>query len=136
MIATNVSSLNPGGIEISQSNVWCPLIWKALHYNGYNVNPECLKVELIDSNNEILCLNQNTKYDLFNNFAIDLANLPGWPEYAANILLNDNYNYNSNDNNFESDIVRNKTFIYTNMINGNIKKYKNDHKKYKKNANR
>ena len=124
-IATKVSYLNPNGTSVTQSNVWNPLIWKALNYYGYDVKPECVKVELKDSD-----------YEIFNKFVIELANLPGWAEYAANILLNDNSNYKSNDNNFDSDIVKIKTFEYTNMVNENIEKYKNDHKKYKKNANR
>ena len=125
MIASNVSSLNPDGLENTQSNVWVPLIWKALNYYGYDVKSECLKVELKDSD-----------YEIFNKFVIELANLPGWAEYAANILLNDNNNYKSNDNDFESDIVKTKTIEYTNMVNDNIEKYKKDHEKYKMNTYR
>jgi hypothetical protein len=126
-IATKVSELNPDKRKGStQSNVWNPLIWKALNYYGYDVKPECLKVILIN----------NKDYEEFNKLVIELANLSGWAEYAANILLNDDDTYSSNDNNFESDIVKRKTIEYTAMDTQNHDKYKmnsykNKYLKYK-----
>lgn len=39
-IANKVSLVNPKGTKVIQSNVWCPLIWKALLESGYNVLKE------------------------------------------------------------------------------------------------
>ena len=125
-IATKVSYLNPNGISVTQSNVWNPLIWKALNYYGYDVKPDCLKVKL----------NDNASYEQFNELVIELAKISGWAEYAANILLKDDDTYDSNANDFDSPVVKAKTERYTGMDSENherykMSSYKNKYLKYK-----
>jgi hypothetical protein len=54
------------------------LIWKALNYYGYDVNPDYFnKVKLPDNN----------QYRLFNDAVIKLANLDGWADHTFNIVI-------------------------------------------------
>jgi hypothetical protein len=117
-IAQSTSMINPEGLSVSQSNMWAPLIWNALKYVGYDVKPECLIVKL------------KTEDDckLFDDAVKQLASLTGWADYAVNILVNDNHNYNDCDNDFYSEIVINKTKYYTNDYTND---YKQKYIKYK-----
>jgi hypothetical protein len=101
IIADSVSKLNPDAP--TQSKVWCPLIWKALNLANYDVPRYWYQVELKDAD-----------YATFNNKVIELAKLPGWAKYAVEVLTSDNYNYNENDNSFESQIVITKANNYKN----------------------
>jgi hypothetical protein len=56
------------------------LIWKALNFYGYDVNPEYLEVNL----------NTNDEYRLFNDAVIKLAKIDGWAKNTVNILVNHN----------------------------------------------
>jgi hypothetical protein len=113
VIAQLVSNLNFANSQ-TQSNIWCPLIWKALYQCGYNVNPECIKVNLPNNEN----------YETFDMLVVQLASLPGWEEYAINILLHDNDHYGENDNDFMSNKVIDKTEYYTNLALSNFSIYK------------
>jgi hypothetical protein len=55
------------------------LIWKALNFFGYDVNPDYLKVNL----------NNNDEYRTFNDAVIELAKIDGWAENAVKILVSD-----------------------------------------------
>jgi hypothetical protein len=57
------------------------LIWKALNFYGYDVNPEYFN-NIILSNNE--------EYILFNDAVIKLAKIDGWAKHTVNILVSDN----------------------------------------------
>jgi hypothetical protein len=124
LIALEISLLKPG--LITQSELWVPLIWKALNYAGYDVKPECLNIVFDD----------NEKYNKFNKLVIKLAELPKWPEYAANILLYDNDNYKSTENDFDSEKVINKANSYKSFKGKDHSQYKmaiyeEKYKKYK-----
>lgn len=116
-IAMKVSYLNPKGTGVSQSGVWVPLIWKALNYYGYDVNPECYQVKL--KNNE--------DYETFNDLVKELSEIKGWAEYAAKILLHDNTRYKKADADFTSKTVSTKSEEYKNMP-------AEDHSQYKMNT--
>jgi len=113
-IAQNVAKLNPKGIAVSQSDVWVPLIWKALNYVGYDVKPECFDVKL----------NNYEEYNKFNEYVKELATLPGWAKYAAYILINDTDNYGNDDNKFDSEKVKQKSVMYSAIPDVNHDKYK------------
>ena len=100
-IAQLVSRLNPQGTQGTQSNVWVPLIFRALQLNGILVDEECCNVNI-----------NNQKQKQFNEYALELSKLDGWTDYALNILLNDNNNYGPNDNSFDSSIVNQKSEKY------------------------
>ena len=124
LIALETSLLKPG--LITQSELWVPLIWKALNYAGYDVKPECLHIVFDDTE----------KYNKFNKLVIKLAELPKWPEYAANILLYDNDNYKSTENDFDSPKVINKANSYKSFQGKDHSQYKmamyeEKYKKYK-----
>ena len=65
--------------KINNSELHNPLIWKALNFFGYDVNPDYLKVNL----------NNNDEYRLFNDAVIELAKIDGWAENAVKILVSD-----------------------------------------------
>ena len=117
MIAGKVSQLlNSTNIEKTQSDVWVPLIWKALNYSGYDIPPEWFKIDL--GNDEY--------YDKFNKFVKELANIPGWADYAVEVLISDNdSSYTNTDNDFYSSKVISKSNEYkTSSVDKNFNKYK------------
>ena len=107
-IASLVSELNPDGTLGTQSKVWCPLIWKALNYANYDVPREWYQVELKDYD-----------YGTFNTLVKQLAKLPGWAEYAVEVLTTDKYKYRTNDNSFDSKIVTDRAKYYANTPKNN-----------------
>ena len=118
IIAQNVSSLSLNIFE--SSYVWIPLIWKALNYAGYDVPPEYfINLKLKNEND----------YKTFNNNVKKLAIIPGWPEYALDILINTDNKFN-NDDYFMSTVVENISNIYINKNHGNMSSYKME--EYKK----
>ena len=119
-IANRISAINPQGTSVTQSYVWVPLIWRALNYFGYDVNPKCLEVKL----------DTNDNYRIFNEAVKELANIPGWAEYAVRILVGDNDNYNKEDNDIDSEKVKNKSSYYANLFSIDHSQYMMD--KYKK----
>ncbi len=66
--------------KINNSELHNPLIWRALNFFGYDVNPEYLEVNL----------NNNDDYRTFNDAVIELAKIDGWANYAVKILVNHN----------------------------------------------
>jgi hypothetical protein len=114
-IAHKVAYLNPKGTGVTQSNVWVPLIWKALNYLGFDVPPEWIEVKL----------NNNEDYIKFNDAVKQLASIPGWGDYAFNILSTDNETYPSDSNDFTSKIVIQKSKENaTNYIGKDFTQYK------------
>jgi len=116
MIARKVSLLlNPTDIRKTQSDLWAPLIWKALNYSGYDVPPQWFKIDL--DNDEY--------YYKFNEFVKELANIPGWADYAVEVLISDNDSYTNTDNDFNSDKVISKSNEYkTSYVGKDFNKYK------------
>ena len=94
-IANKVSLVNPKGTKVTQSNVWCPLIWKALLESGYSVPKEWTQVKL----------NNEEDYKIFNDAVKELATIPKWNKYAVNILVNDNKNYKNGTADFDNELV-------------------------------
>tara|TARA_Y100000589_G_C26987707_1_gene561277 strand:+ start:188 stop:646 length:459 start_codon:yes stop_codon:yes gene_type:complete len=58
----------------SSSAVWCPLIWKALRLSGKSVPTNWTLIRSFD------------KVSNFDSLAKELAEIPGWSEYAEHIL--------------------------------------------------
>jgi hypothetical protein len=67
--------------KITNSDLHNALIWKALNFYGYDVNPDYF--------NNIILLN-NDDYRTFNDVVIKLAKTDGWAKHAVNILVSDN----------------------------------------------
>jgi len=104
-IANKVSLVNPKGTKVTQSNVWCPLIWKALLESGYNVPKEWTQVKL----------NKDDDYKLFNNAVQELVAISKWSTYAMNILVNDNKNYKNDTADFDNELVIKVSDYYSNL---------------------
>jgi len=93
------------------------LIFKALNYYGYDINPECIYINFIN----------NVDYISFNNNVKKLANIPGWAVFAANILLYDNDNYDNYDNYDKKTYlkkIKEKSSKYSQMKDNNHSLYK------------
>jgi len=107
-IAGNVSGLNPAGTEGTQSAVWCPLIWKALNYSGYDVPPEWFVVKL----------KSDKDYEKFNDLVKELARIEGWTEYALEVLTKaGDEEFADRDNDFDSDKVNELSERYNDSYN-------------------
>ena len=95
LIAGKASSLNPKGINDTQSIVWVPLIWNALNILKYKVPDEWLNINLEDSKKEELL--QLSKI---------LSEIKNWDKYALEVLINAyQINFSKNDNDFYSEKV-------------------------------
>ncbi len=106
LVAQKASLLNTNNLGNTQSSIWCPLIWKALNYNGYDVPPEWLEVKNVDNR-------------MFNAYVKDLSNIKGWTEYAMEVLSQGgNQTFSSNDNSFESQKVKQLTSSYSQSYKG------------------
>ncbi len=114
-IAQRAAGLNPKGTGVTQSDIWNPLIWKALNYAGYDVKPECFnKIQF----------NNIKSYEEFNNLVKELSELPGWADYAVNVLTATHDPFKDTDNDFESQIVQDKTKEFTNLKSNDNSMYK------------
>lgn len=77
----------------TQSNSWCPLIWKALSRCGYKIPPygyfknPISNVQFRDES-----LNIEKFEEKFEEKIIELSNIKDWCEYAVRVL---NYDFNS-----------------------------------------
>ena len=100
----------------TKSKILTLLIWKALNYSGYDVPPNWFYINL--DNDEY--------YYKFNEFVKKLANIPGWADYATEVLISDNDDsYTYNDNEFESLKIINKSIKYSQSYKGkDFNKYK------------
>ena len=95
LIAGKASSLNPKGLNKTQSIVWVPLIWNALNILKYKVPNEWLNINLEDSKKEEL-LKLSKK----------LSEIKNWDKYAIEVLINAcKINFSKNDNDFYSEKV-------------------------------
>lgn len=95
LIAGKASSLNPKGLNDTQSIVWVPLIWNALKLLNYNVSDEWLKIDLEDNKKEEL-LKLSKK----------LSEIENWDKYTIEVLINANQiKFEDNDNDFYSEKV-------------------------------
>ena len=95
LIAGKASSLNPKGLNNTQSIVWVPLIWNALKILKYKVPDEWLNTNLEDSKKEDL-LKLSKK----------LSEIENWDKYAMEVLINGYQNiFSKNDNDFYSEKV-------------------------------
>jgi len=95
LIAGKASSLNPKGLNDTQSIVWVPLIWNALKILKYKVPNEWLNINLEDSKKEEL-LKLSKK----------LSEIKNWDKYTIEVLINSNQiNFEDNDNDFYSEKV-------------------------------
>lgn len=72
--------INPD--EIQASNIWCPLIWKALYLAGYDIPQSFFS-------NDILPLNESS-ISQFDELCLKLSQVHGWTNYAIYCLLNFN----------------------------------------------
>jgi hypothetical protein len=98
----------------THSDIWVPLIWKALNYAGYDIPPKWFKIDLNDD-----------KSLQFNSLVKKLASISGWADYAINVLINDNDTYKEDDNTFESEKVKQKSKQYNDSYKSkDFKKYK------------
>ena len=114
-IAEKVAMININGINVTQSNVWCPLIWAALRCAGYMIPRNFF------DNYE----NQVKDVDTFEECVRELANLPGWDTYAINVLVEGNTRELPQDqNNFESNTVIRLSNYYKNQYTQKYLKYK------------
>ena len=89
--------------SLTQSESWCPLIWKALSKCGYEI-PNYEYFENPISNDLFV----NTSLD-FEQKITELSNIEGWCEYAVRVL---NYEFNDiplGSNDFEHDYVIRKS---------------------------
>ena len=96
IIAGNASLIEPDMLTDTQSKIWCPLIWKALNYAGYDVPPEYF----INLN-----FDDDQKYINFNNYVKELSKITGWVNYAVLILINPTI-----DNNILNDLLSRNFF--------------------------
>jgi hypothetical protein len=88
--------INKNGINVTQSNVWCPLIWAALRYAGYSIPRDYFNYY----ENEVTDVNS------FEECVRELAKLSDWATYAIDVLVEGNKEELPQDqNNFESEIV-------------------------------
>lgn len=127
LVAQKASLLNTSNLGNTQSSIWCPLIWKALNYNGYDVPPEWFEVKNVDNR-------------MFNSYVKELSNIKGWAEYAMQVLSQGgNQTFSSNDNSFDSQKVKQLTNSYSQSYKGKnfnnlrmetFKKYMKYKKKY------
>ena len=70
-----------------KSKLWSSLIWKALNYSGYDIPSEWFYIHLDD----------NEKYYQFNYYVKKLSKIPGWAEYALEVLIKDKDSYRITD---------------------------------------
>ena len=78
-IAFMAANLNGTAIgDQTQSAVWVPLIWKALLISGYDVPVSWIRYKI---------KTDEMSQRIFNDLAIELANIKGWAEYAVAILI-------------------------------------------------
>jgi len=116
-IAERVAMININGTNVTQSNVWCPLIWAALRYANYSIPREYFNYYV----------NQVTDVNEFEACVIALAGLqPNWANYAINVLIDGNKEELPQDqNNFESEIViRLSEYYKSNQYTQKYLKYK------------
>ena len=104
LIAGKASSLNPKGLNKTQSIVWVPLIWNALNILKYKVPNEWLNINLEDSKKE----------ELFK-LSKRLSEIENWDKYAIEVLINAfKINFSKNDNDFYSEKVNQLSEEYGN----------------------
>ena len=95
LIAGETTNLNPKGLNDTQSIVWVPLIWNALHILKYNVPNEWLKIKL-----------DNKKKEELIKLSKKLSEIENWGKYAIEVLINANQiKFEDNDNDFNSEKV-------------------------------
>jgi len=104
-IANKVSLVNPKGIKVTQSNVWCPLIWKALLESGYSVPIEWTQIKL----------NNDDDYIIFNQAIKELVAIPKWHNYAINILVNNTKHYKNGTADFDNELVIKASDYYSKL---------------------
>ena len=124
-IATQFSSPNAG----TQSKYWCPLIWNALKLLNYDV-PDIIITDGLSKLNDEERTNLTT-------WSIELSQIENWDKYAIEVLSNAHReSYSRDDNNFESQKVRDLSERYTassaNKNFDNLKNYRQKYLKYKK----
>lgn len=100
--------------SVTQSDIWVPLIWRALNFKGYDVHPEWFKTPDKFDNNETR---------KFNTLVKELANIPGWSEYAIHILTTENGKDLKNDF-FDKTIVDKSNVYYKSYLGQDLDKYR------------
>jgi len=97
----------------THSSVLVPLIWKSLNKSGYDVPPEWFKANFEEKTKD------------FNKLVSELSSIPGWADYAVEVLISDVDSYDKKDNEFESPKVIAKSDAYRESYKGkDFKKYK------------
>ena len=89
----------------TQSNVWCPLIWKALDECGYEIP----NYTYFKSNMNNVRFLSNFTIDNFNEKITELSNINGWCEYAVRVLNYEFINIPRYSNDFYHHFVKQKS---------------------------
>lgn len=100
-IAHIASYNNPNGLQTTQSNVYCPLIWIALKKSNINIPEKWSQTNII----------------ILEELAEKLSKINGWSDYCLDVLINNNFIFSDNDNDFFSENVINQSNYHTNKIN-------------------